>query len=94
VHGKEPKEIAHPRIIAIAQNGRPIFLSTIRKAKMSKNTNLQQAKSAKADEFYTQLTDIEKELRHYRGHFKGAIILVKCYYDAKIQKKMNIRKFI
>jgi len=48
----------------------------IRKAiKMSKNTNLQQAKSAKADEFYTQLTDIEKELRHYKAHFKGAFIL-------------------
>lgn len=31
------------------------------------NKNLQAAKSAKKDEFYTQLTDIEKELRHYES---------------------------
>ena len=31
------------------------------------NKNLQAAKAAKKDEFYTQLTDIEKELRHYKA---------------------------
>lgn len=45
---------------------------------MSKNTNLQQAKAAKADEFYTQLTDIEKELYHYKEHFKGKTVLCNC----------------
>jgi hypothetical protein len=35
------------------------------------NSNLHGAKRAKNDEFYTQLTDIEKELRHYEGKFKG-----------------------
>ena len=36
-----------------------------------KNVNLGSAKKAKNDEFYTQLTDVEKELRYYRNHFKG-----------------------
>ena len=32
---------------------------------------LQKAKSEKNDEFYTILSDIEKELRHYKKHFKN-----------------------
>lgn len=42
------------------------------------NSNLGAAKRAKNDEFYTQLTDIEKELRHYRGHFKDKTVLCNC----------------
>lgn len=42
------------------------------------NKNLQQAAKAKKDEFYTQLADIENELRHYRQHFKGKIIFCNC----------------
>ena len=38
--------------------------------KTSGNVNLSAAKIAKKDEFYTQLTDIEKEMRYYRKHFK------------------------
>lgn len=34
--------------------------------------------AAKKDEFYTQLTDIEKEMRHYRSHFKGKTVLCNC----------------
>lgn len=45
---------------------------------MSKNTNLHRAREAKNDEFYTQLSDIEKELNHYRKHFKGASVLCNC----------------
>ena len=37
---------------------------------MAKNKSLHQAKKAKNGEFYTQLKDIEKELSHYRAHFK------------------------
>ena len=33
------------------------------------NKNLNKAKVAKKDEFYTQLEDINNELRHYREHF-------------------------
>ena len=45
---------------------------------MSKNGNLHQAKRAKNDEFYTQLSDIEKECKHYKQHFNGKIILCNC----------------
>ncbi len=45
---------------------------------MAKNTRLHQAKRAKKDEFYTQLSDIENELRHYRPHFKGKTVLCNC----------------
>ena len=38
---------------------------------MAGNKNLHDANRAKKDEFYTQLTDIENELRHYKEHFKG-----------------------
>lgn len=36
------------------------------------------AKTAKKDEFYTQLVDIENELRHYKVHFKGKTVLCNC----------------
>lgn len=45
---------------------------------MAGNSNLSAAARAKKDEFYTQLTDIEKELRHYRQHFKGKTVLCNC----------------
>lgn len=38
---------------------------------MSTNNNLHKAKAEKNDEFYTQLSDIEKELKHYRDFLKG-----------------------
>lgn len=34
------------------------------------NKNLHKAKNFKKDEFYTQLSDIERELKHYKKHFK------------------------
>jgi hypothetical protein len=43
-----------------------------------KNSNLHKAKTEKNDEFYTQLTDIEKELKHYREHFRGKVIFCNC----------------
>lgn len=42
------------------------------------NKNLHTAKSAKKDEFYTQLSDIEKELKHYSKHFKNKVVLCNC----------------
>ena len=44
----------------------------------SLNNNLKKAKSAKNDEFYTELTDIEKELRHYKDYFKGKTVFCNC----------------
>lgn len=43
-----------------------------------KNSNLNAAKTAKNDEFYTQLTDIEKELKHYKHHFDGKTVFCNC----------------
>ncbi len=45
---------------------------------MANKQDVDKAKKAKRDEFYTQLTDIEKELRHYRKHFSGKTILCNC----------------
>lgn len=36
------------------------------------------AKKNKKDEFYTQLTDIEKELNHYKEHFKNKVVFCNC----------------
>ena len=47
-------------------------------AKQSSNTNLHKAKNNKKDEFYTQLSDIENELRHYKDHFKGKVVYCNC----------------
>lgn len=43
-----------------------------------KNSNLHKAKNEKNDEFYTQLTDIEKELKHYKDHFAGKTVFCNC----------------
>ena len=64
---------------------------------------LQQAKKNKKDEFYTQLTDIEKELGHYKEHFKNKIIFCNCddpkesnffKYFALNFKHLGLRKLI
>ena len=46
--------------------------------KKNKNANLHRAKSGKNDEFYTQLNDIENELRHYKEHFKDKVVFCNC----------------
>jgi hypothetical protein len=45
---------------------------------MAKNASLRKADAAKQDEFYTQLVDIEREMRHYREQFRGKVILCNC----------------
>lgn len=59
------------------------------------NANLSNAKRAKNDEFYTQLSDIENELKHYKNHFVGKVVYCNCD-DAResnffrfFQKKFN-----
>lgn len=47
-------------------------------ATKSANKNLHQAKNNKKDEFYTQLADIENELRHYKPHFKDKVVYCNC----------------
>lgn len=45
---------------------------------MAGNKNLQNANKNKKDEFYTQRTDIDKELQHYKDHFKGKTVFCNC----------------
>lgn len=45
---------------------------------MAKNEALNRANKAKKDEFYTQLSDINVELKHYRKHFKGKTVFCNC----------------
>ena len=45
---------------------------------MAGNSNLHMSKAGKTDEFYTQLSTIEEELRHYRKYFEGKTVLCNC----------------
>ena len=47
-------------------------------ARKATNNLLQKAKKSKNDEFYTQLSDIEKELQYYKDHFQGKIVYCNC----------------
>ncbi len=59
------------------------------------NVSLSNAKRAKNDEFYTQLSDIENELKHYKSHFAGKVVYCNCDDARKsnffrfFQKKYN-----
>jgi hypothetical protein len=67
------------------------------------NRNLATAKAGRKDEFYTQLSDIEKELRHYRKHFKGKVVYCNCddprvsnffHYFSHNFEKLGLKKLI
>lgn len=45
---------------------------------MAFNQSLNTAKRQKNDDFYTQLPDIENELRHYKAHFRGKVVYCNC----------------
>jgi len=69
----------------------------------SLNTNLRRASEAKNDEFYTQLSDIEKELRHYKSQFRGKVVYCNCddpfesnffKYFASNFKELGLKKLI
>lgn len=57
------------------------------------NKNLNAAKRAKKDEFYTQLSDIERELQHYWPHFRGKTVLCNCDdpYESNFFKYFALR---
>lgn len=44
----------------------------------NENSGLNKARKNKRDEFYTQIVDIEREIRHYRGHFAGKTVYCNC----------------
>ena len=55
--------------------------------------SLDAAKVAKEDEFYTQMSDIERELQHYWPHFRGATIMCNCDdpYESNFFKYFALR---
>lgn len=63
---------------------------------MSGNQNLHKANKAKKDEFYTQITDIEKEMSHYWNEFHSKVILCNCddseYSNFLLYFKLNFKK--
>lgn len=72
-------------------------------ARNATNTLLQKAKKSKSDEFYTQLSDIESELQHYKNHFKGKVVFCNCddpkisnffHYFASNFKELGLKKLI
>lgn len=67
------------------------------------NRNLGDARKAKEDEFYTQLGDIERELRHYKSHFQGKVVYCNCddphvsnffHYFSYNFEKLGLKKLI
>ncbi|RLA61296.1 MAG: modification methylase [Epsilonproteobacteria bacterium] len=72
-------------------------------AKKDLNKNLHKAKTNKKDEFYTQLSDIENELKHYKKHFKGKVVYCNCddprisnffHYFSYNFEKLGLKKLI
>ena len=67
------------------------------------NKHLTNAKKNKNDEFFTQLPDIENELRHYQNHFKNKVVFCNCddpsfsnfwkYFHLNFQK-LKLKKLI
>ncbi len=57
------------------------------------NENLTQARLRRRDEFYTQLSDIERELQHYWQHFRGKTVLCNCDdpYESNFFKYFALR---
>ncbi len=67
------------------------------------NKNLHSAKKGKNDEFYTQLEDIERELKHYKEHFRGKVVYCNCddprvsnffHYFSYNFEKLGLKKLI
>jgi len=57
-------------------------------SKGNTNKNLRKASKTKSDEFYTQLPDIEREMKHYKSHFKNKVIYCNCD-DPRISNFFN-----
>jgi len=72
-------------------------------ARKATNKYLTKAKNEKNDEFYTILSDIERELRHYREHFKNKVVFCNCddprvsnffHYFSYNFEKLGLKKLI
>ncbi len=57
---------------------REVNSKNIKTARKGSVKYIHNAKSNKNDEFYTVLSDIEKELKHYKNHFKNKVVYCNC----------------
>lgn len=69
----------------------------------AQNKSLGKARNSKKDEFYTQLSDIERELKHYKSHFRGKVVYCNCddprisnffHYFSYNFEKLGLKKII
>ena len=72
-------------------------------SKKTLNKNLHSAKTSKKDEFYTQLPDIERELKNYKKHFNNKVVFCNCddprvsnffHYFSYNFEKLGLKKLI
>jgi hypothetical protein len=72
-------------------------------ARKATNKDLHAARVAKNDEFYTRLPDVERELKHYKKHFKGKVVFCNCddpwvsnffVYFSQNFEKLGLKKLI
>lgn len=79
------------------------FVETKKTNSKRENKKLHNARKGKNDEFYTQLTDIDRELKHYRKHFKDKVVYCNCddprisnffHYFSHNFEKLGLKKLI
>jgi ribosome-binding ATPase YchF (GTP1/OBG family) len=72
-------------------------------SRIATNDKLKDAKRSKNDEFYTILSDVENELKHYKKHFKNKIVFCNCddprisnffHYFSYNFEKLGLKKLI
>src|SRR5262245_39905896 len=98
------KKVSKPRARSQpVRSGNSIADPSEARGKKPLNRSMHAAKETKQDEFYTQLTDIEKELKHYTRHFKGKSVLCNCddpkvsnffHYFSHNFEKLKLKKLI
>lgn len=83
------------------QVGSPRYAQVV--STTSRNASLSTAKENKEDEFYTQLSDIEREVKHYWKHFEGKTVYLNCddprvsnffHYFSYNFEKLGLKKLI
>src|SRR4051812_26807795 len=92
-----PPRVVSVRLHVVAKTG------TTAAASKRPKSSFTRARNAKLDEFYTQLADIERELKHYKKHFKGKVVYCNCddprisnffHYFSHNFEKLGLKKVI
>lgn len=68
---RQPSRRVAARHVSVLDYRSPVTMTT-------RNRDFQEARRAKADEFYTSMRDIELELKHYARHFEGKVVYCNC----------------